>query len=362
MDITVDVYNFIYKNEMLDDDDEIINNVKAGAGGVIEGNAAESKTYVDNSTQVNIGDGTAFTVLEDAYGNAGTILLATTNYLYLFDRVKLDTGGVITGVGVTSYLINDTNESIVNVGDVDFTSAGDITLATVSFAFFDGEAYARTYGVAGVAIGDAIARTHADELVTVGSGATFFAEGDINLLAGQDATGAYYDFQISTSTDIWNGTAVCVTNADAKAEIILYNTITVESGVLMESVRDINVIAQRYGKSIPYGFASGKDWVHELGSALADGIDSLFGSDGISADMKNQDTTVEVYAGVEINGTLRVSIRNKTIRDHLCRREWRCGPHRSFRRYYLHPQDRIFARQPDRGIEQTEGPAGHIQR
>ena len=310
-DITIDAYNYIYKEELTDDEGETIYNVKAGAGGVIEGSSAASVTDVINKTNVTVGDLTTFEVIKDEFGNAGSIQLTTTNYLYLIDRVKLDTGGAIVGAGVRTDLINDTHEGKVTVGAVDFDSAGDITLSSISFAYFECEGYARTYGLAGAAIGEATARINVDSSILVGENADFFAEGDINLLAGENPAGEYYDIQVTSSTDIYNGTAIPITDVDAIGEITLHNTIKVESGALLQSVRDINVVAQRYGKAIPFGYAGGRDWVHDLGNALAGGIDSLFGCDGISADMMNQNTIVNTYSGVEINGTLRVSIRNK---------------------------------------------------
>jgi len=76
-------------------------NVKAGSGGVLQGNAAESETDIANITHAVVHDSAVLTVNGDV-SNPGEFRLSAFNDVEAYDDVKLDSGGVIVGSGATS--------------------------------------------------------------------------------------------------------------------------------------------------------------------------------------------------------------------------------------------------------------------
>ena len=241
-DLTLDAINRTRKPLLAD------YNVESGSGGFINGAAAKSETNIANDTATTIGQGADVTVsgTRDAPGRFN---LNALNDVEARDRAKLDAGGAIAIARAESIIryenVEDpnaphANEARVVVGDnATLTSVGDINLGARTLirgtdgngnrtAGIDTNANAKTYGLAGAAEGNAIARASTADTVVVGTGATITSLNDINLLAGRNTGGATNDIYVSARTDLWNKTAFPIeTQPKADGVILQRNTVDV---------------------------------------------------------------------------------------------------------------------------------------
>ena len=91
------------------------NNVNAGSGGVIQGNAAQSTTTIANNTTADVGSEANINVT-GSVPNPGRFVLYALNNVDGTDTVNLDTGGLIDGSNATSTIDADTNNATVEIG------------------------------------------------------------------------------------------------------------------------------------------------------------------------------------------------------------------------------------------------------
>jgi len=295
-----DLVGELYADGLLDSD----YNVKTGSGGVFEGNAAESETDIANRTYTTIGDYATIDVVGSLY-NPGNFILRAYNDVEGTDDVKLDSGGVIVGSAATSAIRADINDGIVSIGNnAHITSVGDVNLEALARGVLKVEPQVHTYGLASAAAVDGMARIHNDNDVSVGENTFIESYGEINLLAGRDHDGIMGYFHVTSHGDELNASVIPIEFLTSHGEIVQDHAITVESGAILRSAQDTNLLTEREGNAEIWAYGSGKNWM----TAVAGGIDSMLGSDGISEEMKGGTSTLELYGDVTIEGSIEVGI------------------------------------------------------
>ena len=94
------------------------------------------------------------------------------------DKVNLDSGGLIPVAEATSKILvghyddgYDPNEAAIEVGSATLRSVGDMDMSIINLARVEAEAYAKTYGLAGAAMGEAWSKVYTNNDIVIGSGA-----------------------------------------------------------------------------------------------------------------------------------------------------------------------------------------------
>jgi len=194
-------------------------NVKAGSGGVLQGNAAESKTDIANITHATIGSGAQIDVIGDT-NNPGNFLVNAFNDVEGWDAVKLDSGGAIVGSGVTDIIRAATNDAIVSIGNNRPYHHHRRRRSPDPHA-------GSTHGPARGShlrsrIGCGYGRRsylRENEQVNVGTNAYIEARGEMNLLAGRTRDGGLNYITTTTHGDELNASAVPIDSLKSYGEI-----------------------------------------------------------------------------------------------------------------------------------------------
>ncbi|MCG8449299.1 MAG: hypothetical protein MI725_06960, partial [Pirellulales bacterium] len=86
--------------------------------------------------------------------------------------------------------------------------------------------------------------------------------------------------------------------------------VNVASGAMLRTARDANLTAEQLATAEITSYGTGRNWL----SAVASGIDSLFGSDGVSEELQGGTTNNIRTTAVTVNGTVEVGIqKNQTL-------------------------------------------------
>src|SRR5271157_907972 len=160
-------------------------NATGGAGGFYEGNGAQSTAALNGTATVTLGNNVTIQSGTDPFTNPGGIDVGATTALDCIDMVTLTTGGAVTIPGTKSE-IDATLTNTVNIGTNNvLVSMGSIGVGTYSVAVADTSAATTTGGAVSACWADAYSNVTANQNVTVGSGTTMTAVGDISLAAGK---------------------------------------------------------------------------------------------------------------------------------------------------------------------------------
>ncbi|MFI5455223.1 MAG: beta strand repeat-containing protein [Isosphaerales bacterium] len=282
------------------------NNVSAGSGGVIQGNAAQSTTTIANFTTADVGAHANLNVTGSTT-NPGLFELYALNNVDGSDTVKLDTGGLIDGSDATSIIHADTNNATAEIGpSATVTTVGDVNLDTRTTSNFTVAPTVHTYGLASPGSIDGEATISENDAVKVDSGATVQAQGNLNLNAGGDMAGDLNDLTTGSNSYELNASAIPAFELTSKCEIDQNNTVNVASGALLQAAGNANLMAQKYGNAITNAFGTGKDWL----TAVAGALGSLFGGTGLSASTHTGTGILNTTTTVTVNGTIQLGINN----------------------------------------------------
>ncbi|MCK9258828.1 MAG: leukotoxin LktA family filamentous adhesin [Azoarcus sp.] len=282
--------------------------VDAGAGGLLNGSAASSRTTIRNRASVDISDGATITV-DNATDTGGVLDVAALNTVDAHDSVRLDSGGAIAIARSESTINNDLNDGTIRIGSATIQSDGEINVSARTDADVNAEARSKTYGIAGAAEGHSRAYVKADNTVSVASGAHIEAEHDVHLMAGADrSTGN--QLNADADTRLWNRTALPIENdPQAHGEINQHNSINVATGAQVRSVRSVHLTASE-GTHTTRGFGEGTDAYREVLSAIGE----FFGADtsalkiraGTTAD--NSNSPFNPGSAVKVDGLIEAGI------------------------------------------------------
>ena len=282
-------------------------NVDAGSGGVIQGNAAESTTNIANNTTADIGSNANVNVT-GSITSPGLFVIYALNNVDGSDTVKLDTGGLIDGSNATSIIHADTNNATAEIGpNAVITTVGDVNLDTRTTSNVNVAPTVHTYGLAAPGSINATDTLGENDSVKVDSGAAVTAQGNLNLNAGGDMAGDLNDLTEGSNAYELNASAIPAFELVSLSQISQNNTINVASGAQLNGARNANLTAQRFGNAITNAFGTGKDWL----TAVAGALGSLFGGTGLSSDAHTGTGIDNTTTSVTVNGTIKLGINNQ---------------------------------------------------
>ncbi|MEW5769761.1 MAG: hypothetical protein AB1831_05285 [Pseudomonadota bacterium] len=286
-------------------------NVDSGSGGLFNGAAARSESFIRNGALVDVGQDAKINVAVAGVG-VGDLDLAAWNQVDAHDRVRLDSGGAIAIAKAESEIRNDRNDATVHVGqDATLLTDGEANLSARTTAQIHAAASSKTYGLAGAAEGDSAAGIRADNRIELATGAKVEAEEDVHLMAGTDRVNGN-DLYADAETRLWNYTAFPVENdPGAFGSVVQHNTIDVAAGAQARSVKSVHLTATE-GSHRTRGFGEGTDAYRETLSAIGE----FFGADtsalkitgGSTYDNANAFLGLDPASGVNVDGTVQAGI------------------------------------------------------
>ncbi len=275
-------------------------NVKSGSGGVVDAAAGQSISTIALDTQSLIGAASYLHLIGD-FRVPVNMLISAYNKVTAYDKVRLDSGGAIAIALAKSQVDVTKANAKVSVGaNADMMSIGDIVLSGSGDYLIDTAVTAKTWGLAGAAQGNSLARVNANYDVVLGSNSTLLGYGDIRLYAGQTVSGSANQATLTARTDLWNNTAFPVsTKPNADATYTRNSNINVATGSQVNSVGDVFAYADKgWGNLLGKGVA--KDLYTEALSAL-----------GLSVEIESGSATNTSLGVVRVDGALNSGYYNK---------------------------------------------------
>jgi len=272
-------------------------NVQSGSGGIFDAAAASSTSTLYLDAQSTIGDNVDLALSGD-WRNPQKLIVQAYNDVYARDRVKLDSGGAIAIADAESRIDVRQADATVSVGNgSDLYSIGDLVLSASGRYDIETSTNAKTWGLAGAAMGDSLSKVDANYTVNVGD-VDLFAYGDLKFLAGYDVAGAMNKATLTARTDLWNNTAFPVVNdPEAVAWYQRDSNVNLASTSAGRAVGDVYAYAGT-GYSVLTGEGIGKDLYREgIGKAL-----------GLSLDITSGATINGGAAVVTANGSLDAGV------------------------------------------------------
>lgn len=278
-------------------------NANAGAGGIFGGAAAYSATSITMDTNALIGQGATVSQTD---AEQKTVVSAQ-NILYARDASNLDTGGAIA-VALAESKISATMSATANIGaNAAVTSKGEVDVLSRAAADVGTHATSRTYGLAGVALGEAYISVDSNNTASLSAGANILSDNDVVIAAGRNASGDTNEFKLNAYTDLYNNTAFPIVTVPTADAILARNRNMVDVDGTIRTIRDAYLQAND-GQVELHGYGIGRDLYKE---ALAR-IGSFF---------TGQQVTIATYggnvynrqsvSGVSVDGAVYTGIRNK---------------------------------------------------
>ncbi|MEL7355615.1 MAG: LamG-like jellyroll fold domain-containing protein [Cyanobacteria bacterium J06560_6] len=275
---------------------------EAASGGALDASAVISKTTIENTTLISLGDSSTSNGFDTRINSTGDMDLHAFNDVSVWDKAVLDSGGLISAAVSESHVRHKKNDAVIQIQDAELYGDSNVTMSALSNVRLDNRASASSYGVAGLPSAISDAKTDTQNLIQLKDGAYVRAEGDVTLLAGQDAAGNQNQIDLDARSNIWNNTAIPIDGpGKSKASVTLDNSIDIEAGATVESVLDVNLLAAE-GSVESLGTVKSQD-AYE---AIASGI-----TGASTVNKKHDKDDITSSSGVTIDGTVNVSIENK---------------------------------------------------
>lgn len=272
-------------------------NVQSGSGGIFDAAAASSVSELWLDAQSTVGENVDLALSGD-WRSPQKLVVQAYNDVYARDRVKLDSGGAIAIADAESKVDVRQADATVSVGNgSDLYSIGDLVLSASGRFDIETATNAKTWGLAGAAMGESLAKVDANYTVDVGD-VDLFAYNDLKFLAGYDVAGAMNKATLTARTDLWNNTAFPVVNdPEAVAWYQRDSRVNLAAGSAGRAVGDVHAYAGT-GYSVLTGEGVGKDLYREgIGKAL-----------GLSLDITGGETVNGGRAVVTANGNLDAGV------------------------------------------------------
>ncbi|OSQ38199.1 filamentous hemagglutinin N-terminal domain-containing protein, partial [Thalassospira sp. MCCC 1A01428] len=282
-------------------------NFKTSQGGGFNMAVGVSSGTMNASTNISVGANSNVYVFGTSQNQGVASVQAKTN-VTVDDESSFDSGGLISAP-IASTIQTANLSSNVTMGDNASlqTQAGDLSVAARSDAKMSARARSVTYGFAGAAGGVSKASVTANDAVTVGSNTNLVGVGDVEIYAGADATGLGI-IEAKADTRLFNKTAISIpTPPTADASAIHNSKVTIGSGSLVASAKDLRVQATE-----GHLFANGVGRATDLAKKALEAIGDVFGADTEgSLEVVGGTSKNEGVGGIKVDGELRTGIRNK---------------------------------------------------
>ena len=241
---------------------------EGGGGGVITGSAADANTRFTGDALASIGNNVQLTL-------NNLLEVRAYNEMQGSTLGRVDAGGAIP-IALVNTRLTATANADANIGqNVSTNVYGETHVDALSYINIEANTISKTYGLAGVAQGNAYATANVNNRVNIGSGTTLRSVLPMSLLAGQDREFNRNHHFVTASADIFNHSAIPVSiNPDADATLNLTNSLTVNA----TAVRSGGTISMGSieGSYVVEGKGNVSDWTRDVGEVL--GISSTYGS------------------------------------------------------------------------------------
>ncbi|MEQ9409446.1 MAG: calcium-binding protein, partial [Fuerstiella sp.] len=293
--ITMDAGNVFRKPALSTD------NIRGTTGGLVSGASAESTTTISFDTKVNVGNSASMSVT-GLESNPGEFALRALNDISGQDKVSFTTGGAFSGAGADSVIRTATDNATVATGTNSvLNSVGDILMSARGTGDVRTKTNIETFGAATVGTADAVSDLRPVNQITVGSGTTMAADGDLLISAGTNTNFNRDQYNLEAISDSFAGSAIPIDDIDSTARLLQTNRIDINSGAVLQSAADIKLHAERLGLADMESKAKAVNWA----TAAAGAINSLLGG---------QETfggSIDVGATgiVNVNGTLQTGTK-----------------------------------------------------
>jgi len=282
-------------------------------GGVASVASSDGYSDLVLNTNVTIGNSAHLEVVGSASDDL-TFNIAALNVINADVKIVFISGGALVGAdhsNLTIYVKTD-NANVTIGSDAVLIAAGAMTISARGRGSIVGQADIETDGAASVSVGTTKVQVMPTNTITVNDRAHLTAMGDMSLVTGRDsnpdmATSADY-YVVTARWDGFAGSAIPISNVDARAYIVQTNTVTLNSGSYLSGARQINLYAERLGVVDLLGKAKAVSWISEVGDA----INSLLGGGG--EEQYVGDALSEAHGNVIVNGTVETGItRNVSL-------------------------------------------------
>ena len=243
-------------------------NLKGTTGGLVSAAGASDQTVIAFTTLVNIGDYANVSQTGVASGNHNFTLAADNDYL-VQDLASFETGGAASGADVhndirvtsaVAHVTVGTGATVFSVGTVDMSARGQGTI--------EAKAEVDVYGIGTITAGETTVDIRPDNKVEVKGGALVTAYGDLNLMAGADYQYHNDQYSITSSYDGFAGSAIPISDVNATAYLIQYNNINVDAGSHLATARQAGLYTDQFGDEDLHGLAKAESWASDLSDAL----------------------------------------------------------------------------------------------
>jgi hypothetical protein len=288
------------------------NYIKGSTGGIVSAAGADSDTTIALDTQVRVGSDAHLEVVGMA-SNAHNFSLAALNILNVTDQVIFTTGGALSGAGADCTIETTLDRARVAVGSgAELLGVGALDLSARGQGDVRGTVSVETYGAGTVSVGTTRVELHPDNRIEIAADAHLRAFGDLNLSAGRSPDAnmitAADRYTVEARWDGFAGSAIPISDIDAKAFIVQQNRIDVASGALLQTGRQANLYAEGLGLVDLTGKAKAVSWVSEA----ADGLNSLLGGGG--DEQFEGKELAEAHGLVNVEGTVETGLtRHQTL-------------------------------------------------
>ncbi|CAN7237777.1 leukotoxin LktA family filamentous adhesin [Bosea sp. LjRoot90] len=221
---------------------ELGDSVRAAAGGGINGAGATSKTEIDGTSQVTLGNGAILIAGTSPTAAPGPILVQAWTELTGNDTATLTTGGLLQGAGVSARYRADVDNTVTLGNNVVLNSFGVINIGTYTIADVRANAYVSTYGLASVGLADADVTIRTDNNVLIGTNSELLGLYDVNVTAGRDGSGLRTNRLSGTATALgYVRGLIAVPDADASTNLQNHARVEVGSGTTISSAQNVTL-------------------------------------------------------------------------------------------------------------------------
>ena len=198
-------------------------NLISGSGGLTDSPAAESNTNITKDSLIKVGNGAILTQSGNQF-DPGDFIFKVFSYIYAMDKVKLDSGGLIAVSKAKSKINADHDYAQILIGSdsgatAQINAVGDVRFIVLEEATIQAIAHAKTYGFAGAAQGDSLARVNATHQIILYGKAYIETKGNAHLYVGFDDEDHKNRYDVQSLTELWNWTAIPITILDGKAQV-----------------------------------------------------------------------------------------------------------------------------------------------
>ncbi len=279
-------------------------NINSGSGGIVDAAAVQSETTTNHSAKVVFGKEAQF---NQNTGKKSSSINATAdeasvdgftvnavNNITAEDKVRLVSGGaipiakIITKIKDNADSLIEINGSISSGQDIVMNAHDNVNITT------DGEA--STYGLSAVAGGEAESSSVANNTIRLADGSSLYSDKNVYLSAGQVKEDQSNKTTLKSLTQLWNNSAVPISDNTARAQLNLTNLIDLQKGSVLKSGQDAFLTSQT---SQEYEIVGQADSHNPYNQAFATNA-TTYDSDGLHEN-----------SAIAINGSLFAGVNNE---------------------------------------------------